>query len=125
MLRLNHNKDNPLFKVQDVYNIWQKIREENLEKLLPVHVLLKEFTIGDKWFIVFHPSTNYLQCLFFAKKSFGKILKINREVLFIDCIYKTNCYQMFFDIISEVTGLNISFYIRFAFFFSETSGNYI
>ena len=124
MLRLNHDKENPL-KARDVYNIWHKIREENLEGLLQVQALLKELIMGDEWFRVFHPCIGRLQCLFFAKKSSGKILRINWEVLFIDCTYKTNCYQMPLCIISGVTGLNTSFYIGFVFLSSETSAGYI
>ncbi len=41
ILRLDNNKENLLFKAQDVYNVGQKIREENLEKRLPVQALLK------------------------------------------------------------------------------------
>ncbi len=96
-----------------------------MEGLLSVQVLLEEFTIDNKWLTVFHPSTSCLQCLFFAKKLSGKILKINWEVFFIDCIYKINRYQMSFCIISRVIGLNISFYIGFAFLFSEISADYI
>lgn len=43
----------------------------------------------------------------------------------MDCIYKTNYYQILFYIISRVTRLNINFYIRFAFFFSKIPDNYI
>lgn len=125
MLRLNHDKENPSFKARDVYNVRQKIRKENLERLLPVLALLKELTMGDEWLTVFHPSTGRLQRLFFAKKSFGKILRINWEVLLMDCTYKTNRYRMPLCIISGVTGLNTSFYIGFAFLSSETSADYI
>lgn len=125
MLWLNHGKANPLFKTRDVYNVWQKIREENLERLLPVQALLKELTMCHEWFTVFHPRTGHLQRLFFAKKLSGKILKINWEVFIMDYTYQTNRYQIPLCIISGVTGLNTSFYIGFAFFFSEISADYI
>lgn len=48
MLWLNHGEENLLFKAQDIYNVWQKIRKENLERLLLVQVILKKLTIGDK-----------------------------------------------------------------------------
>ncbi len=125
ILHLDNNEKNLLFKTRDVYNVRQKTRKENLEKLLPVQALLKEITMSDKWFTIFHPSTGCLQHLFFAKKSSGKILKINWGILLIDCTYKTNRYRMPLCIISEVTGLNTSFYIGFAFLSSETSADYI
>lgn len=31
ILRLNHDEENPLFKTWDIYNVWQKIRKQNLE----------------------------------------------------------------------------------------------
>ena len=123
ILRLDHNEEIFLFKARDVYNVRQKIREENLEKLLPVQALLNELTMGDEWFTVFHPSTGRLQRLFFAKKSSGKILRINWEMLLIDCTYKTNRYRMPLCIISGLTCLNISFYLGFAFLSSETSAD--
>lgn len=46
-------------------------------------------------------------------------------MLFIDCTYKTNCYQILLYIISGVINLNIYFYLKFASFFSKTSANYI
>lgn len=60
MLCLNHNKENPLFKAQNVYNVWQKIREKNLEKILLVQTLVKELTLGDEWFTIFYPSISRL-----------------------------------------------------------------
>ncbi len=90
ILRLDNNKENSLFKARDVYNVRQKIREENLEGPIPVQAFLKELTMDDEWFTVFHPSTGRLQRLFFAKKSSSKILKIKWEILLINCTYKTN-----------------------------------
>ncbi len=88
-MRLDNNEENLLFKARDIYNVRQKFREENLEELLPVQALLKELTMSDEWFAVFHPSTSRLQRLFFAKKSSGKILRTNLEILFIDteCLF--------------------------------------
>lgn len=48
ILDLNNNKKNLLFKIQNIYNIWQKIRKENLKELLPIQVLVKEFIMNDE-----------------------------------------------------------------------------
>ena len=57
--------------------------------------------------------------LFFAGRLSERILKISWDVIFLDCTYKTNHYRMPLCVISGVTGLNTSFYIGFAFVFSE------
>lgn len=48
MLQLYHDIKNPLFKVRDVYDIQQKIREDNLKGFLLVQALLKELIISDE-----------------------------------------------------------------------------
>ena len=53
------------------------------------------------------------------------ILKVNWEVFLLDCIYKTNYYQMPLYVILGVKSLNTSFYIGFIFLFSETYNNYL
>ena len=67
---------------------------------------------------------NRITRLFFAKTSSQKVLRLNYEVLLIDSTYKTNAYRMLLCIISGVTPLNTTFYIRFCFLSLETAEDY-
>ena len=67
---------------------------------------------------------NRIARLFFAKTSSQKVLRLNYEVLLMDCTYKTNLYRMPLCIISGVTPLNTTYYIAFCFLSSETTEDY-
>ena len=62
--------------------------------------------------------------LFFAKTSLLKVLKLNYEVLLIDCTYKTNFYQMPLCIITGITPMNTTYYVGFAFLATERVEDY-
>ena len=80
----------------------------------------------DSWFMRYTTNTqNRIIKLFFAKTSSQKILKLNYEVLLMDCTYKTNTYRMPLCIISGVTPMNTIFYTGFCFLSSKTTENYI
>ena len=65
-----------------------------------------------------------ITCLFFAKASSHKVLKMNYEVLLMDCTYKTNVYRMPLCIITGVTPMNTTYYIGFAFLATERVEDY-
>ncbi len=62
--------------------------------------------------------------LFFANTTSQKVLKLNYEVLLIDCKYKTNVYKMTLCIITAVTPLNPNYYVIFAILSAETVDDY-
>lgn len=78
----------------------------------------------DHWFVRYYPSSGPIQRLFFAGRLSERILKVSWEVLLLGWTYKTNHYQTPLHVISRVTGLNTTFYIGFAFLFSETYIDY-
>lgn len=65
-----------------------------------------------------------IQRLFFAKTTSQKVLKLNYEVLLMDCTYITNVYMMPLCIITVFTPLNTLYYIVFAFLSSKIVDDY-
>ena len=49
---------------------------------------------------------------------------VNDEIMILNCIYKTNRYNMFLIVLTRTICLNISFYIEFVFFKNEKLSNY-
>lgn len=62
---------------------------------------------------------------FFTKIFAQKILKLNYEILTMNCTYKINTYRMFLYIINKITFINITFYVNFYFLFKKLTKNYI
>ena len=62
--------------------------------------------------------------LFFSKISSQHILKINHEVLLMNCTYKTNKYRLSLLVICGVTTINTTFYVIFCFLSSEYIDDY-
>ncbi len=58
--------------------------------------------------------------LFFAKTTSQKMLKLNYEVLLIDCTYKTNVHKTPLCLITGVMPLNTTYYVAFVFLSAET-----
>lgn len=67
---------------------------------------------------------NRVTKLFFSRASSQTILKINSEVLLMDCTYKVNRYKMPLLVINGVTALNTTFFVGFAFLSSERTADY-
>ena len=61
---------------------------------------------------------------FFVNKHCNNLVKMNLQILLMNCIYKMNCYKLSLMIISEVMSFNITFYVTFCFFIVEKK-NYI
>lgn len=62
--------------------------------------------------------------LFFSKDSLQGILKVNSEVLIMDCTYKTNRFKLPLMVITRQTALHTIFYIAFTFMAKETTPDY-
>lgn len=70
--------------------------------------------------MTYKPKKNlFIQQLLFAKITSQKILKLNYEALFMDCIYKINMYKIFLQIIIGVISFNTTYYIAFAFLLAK------
>lgn len=79
----------------------------------------------DSWFMRYTADARArITRLFFAKTLSQKVLRLNYEVMLIDCTYKTNAYRILLCIISGVTALNTTFYIAFCFLSEETTKDY-
>jgi hypothetical protein len=68
---------------------------------------------------------NQVTHLFFAKKSSQSILKINYEVLIMNCIYKINKYKMSLMIIFDQIVLHKTFYVVFCFMTKKNQNDYV
>ena len=79
----------------------------------------------DNWFMRYTADAHArIRRLFFAKTISQKVLRLNYEVMLMDCTYKTNTYCMPLCIISGVIALNTTFYIAFCFLSEETTEDY-
>ena len=84
--------------------------------LTPIQHLLQKLQTLDLWYTS-HLIDGYKQLmhLFFAFEPSLNLLEMYPDVLFIDCTYKTNEYNMSLCIFSGVTAYNKSLYIGFVF----------
>lgn len=125
LARLRNLNPGKNFLMRDLHNQRAKIRRQELAKVSPIQHLLQELQTSDLW-IVAHQSDGYEQItqLFFAFEHSLDLLKMNSDVLFIDCTYKTNKYNMPLCIFNGVSACNKSFYIGFAFLQHEDKDSY-
>ncbi len=88
----NFNDINSLFKSRDIYNVKAKLRRDDLDSLASIQALMRELNRDDDdWFYSFQTDDrNQITHLFFVKATFQDFLKINYEVLIMNCIYKIN-----------------------------------
>ncbi len=124
-LRLDSDPDNPMFKAADIYNAKAALRRDTLRPLTPIQALLQNLHRDDWHCEYLKDQLDRVTHLFVIKKTSEELLKVNPEVLIMDCTYKTNRYKLPLLVISEVTALNTSFYIAFAFMLHETAEDYI
>ncbi len=118
--------DSSLFKSRDIYNLKAKLRREDLESLTLIQALMRELNNqNDDWISSFQKNArDQITHLFFIKESCQFILKINHEVLVLDCTYKINRYKMSLLIISDQTKLHINFYVAFCFMSRKKMSDY-
>jgi hypothetical protein len=118
------NFDSSIFKSRDIYNLKAKLRRENLESLTLIQALMRELN-QDDWISFFSKNArNQITHLFYIKESCQFILKINHEVLVLNCTYKINKYKISLLIISEQTRLHVNFYVAFCFMTSKKINDY-
>ncbi len=125
ILRINENSNNSVFKTSNIYNAKALIRRQALESLTLIQALLQNL-YRLKWHCEY--LKNYLDRvihLFFIKNIFKQMLKINWEMLIINCIYKINRYKLSLLVITGMIALNTNFYITFAFILNKTTKNYV
>ena len=125
LARLRNLNPGKEFLMRDLHNQRAKIRRQELAKVSPNQHLLQELQTSDLWFVA-HQLDGYEQItqLFFAFEPSLDLLKMNSDVLFIDCTYKTNKYNMPLCIFNGVSACNKSFYIGFAFLQHEDKDSY-
>ena len=125
LARLHNLNTGKYFTIRDLHNAREKISRQELAYLTPIQHLLQELQTSDLW-LTSHLVDGYEQFthFFFAFESSLDLLEMYPDVLFIDCTYKTNEYNMPLSIFSGVTACNKSFYIGFAFLRHEDKDSY-
>ncbi len=124
-LWLGTDEENPLFKPKDIYNQRGYQRRAQLGPYSPVQPLMMALNKQKDYWMTYKLDKNLrIRRLFFAKITSQKVLKLNYEVLLMDCTYKTNVYKMPLCIITGVAPLNTTYYVAFAFLSSETVDDY-
>lgn len=124
-IHLDTDEKNPLFKARDVYNQRAVMRYNQLGAYNPVQALMMELNQRSSWFTKFDQDIyGRIIRLFFARTSSQKILRLNHEVLIMECTYKTNAYRMHLCIINGVIPLNTTFYVVFCFLSGEKTADY-
>jgi hypothetical protein len=116
---------NFLIKTRDVYNIKTQMRQDELESMTSMQALMHQLNENDWTFAFQKDCLNQVTHLFFAKKSSQSILKINYEVLIMNCIYKINRYKMSLMIIFDQTVLHKTFYVVFCFMTKKKQNDYV
>jgi hypothetical protein len=78
---------NLMIRSRDIYNIKAQLRRDDLDSMTSVQAFMHQLTDED-WFFAFQKDRrNQINHFFFAKKSSQIVLKINYEVLVMNCIY--------------------------------------
>ena len=113
-----------IYTMQDIYNLYHKLRAELLEGWSPIEAMLHELEKGKFEFNYQLDQDDHITLLFFAHPESLILLKQYPEVLLMDCTYKTNRFRMpLLDILS-CTGLNHTFFATFVFLSGETEEHY-
>ncbi len=108
------------FTIRDLHNQRGKLRRQDLAYLTPIQHILQELLISDLWFTSYSLNRyEILMYLLFAFETSFDLLEMYPDVLFVDCTYKTNRYNMPLCILSGITACIKSFYIGFVFLWYE------
>ena len=116
ILRLDKKEENSMFKSQNIYNAKMKIRRKKLDALTFVQILMKQLNEKNWMFRYDIDENDQILILFFNRVFSQKMLKLNSEILIMNCTYKINIYKMSLLIITKQTAINIIFYVTFVFF---------
>jgi hypothetical protein len=113
-----------MIKSRDIYNLKTKLRREFLELLSSIQALIRELNQENWTYAMQKNHENHITHLFFVKMSSEILLKINYEVLIMNCTYKTNRYKLSLLIISEQIAMHINFYVTFCFMQTKITTDY-
>ncbi len=110
--------------IRDIYNAWATIKREALGPLTPIQALM--LRLDDNYTSAHTKDAgNRIQHLFFSHKQSQELLRVNNDVLIMDCTYRTNRFKLpLLDIIG-CTALNTTFYVGFCFMSQEKEEDYI
>ncbi len=125
LARLHNLNPGKFFTIRDLQNQRRKLRPQDLAYLTLIQHLLQELQTSDLWFNSYKLDRyEQLTHLFFTFEPSFDLLEMYPDVLFVDCTYKTNKYNMPLYILSGITACNKSFYIDFAFLRHEDKDSY-
>ena len=125
MARLYNLNPRKFFTIRDLHNQKRKLCRQDLAYLTPIQHLLQELQTSDLWFTSYQlDGYEQLTHLFFVFEPSLDLLEMYPDVLFVDCTYKTNKYNMPLCILSGITACNKSFYIGFVFLLHEDKDSY-
>ncbi len=125
LARLHNLNPGKFFTIRDLHNQRRKLHRQDLAYLTSIQHLLQELSTSDLWFTSYQLDRyEQLTHLFFAFEPSVDLLEMYPDVLFVDCTYKTNKYNIPLCILSRITACNKSFYIGFAFLRHEDKDLY-
>ena len=109
---------------QDVYNHIIEVRRKSRQGESSIHTLTNQLEKEGFWAYTQYKLDRYITAILFVHLDSLVYFRTYLEVLFFDCIYKTNKYGMpFLDIIGVDT-TERSFCIAFAFLSGEIEEDY-
>ena len=112
---------NTLISTRDINNEKALLRRESLLILTLTQALVQELHRRANWYVrtCTDDDTDAIKYLFFAEQQCLDLLKVNFEVLLMDCTYRTNRYSMPLLVIVGFTNIGTSFYAGFCFMCGE------
>jgi hypothetical protein len=116
----NHSANKPLLATKGTIHVAkQKVEEQSLQGLSPIVHLNKQLTFSNYTTHLKVDSGGNLKALFFIHSLSLELLSCYHTVLFLDCTYKTNKYNMPLLHIAGVSVNNKTFYAAFCFLDEE------
>ena len=122
-MRLN-NSDIFLIN-QNIWNVQKHIKRKKLSKYTSTQILLQQL-YRKRWYVKMTlKNIKKIKMLFFVDKNIINILRKNFEIFVINCIYKTNRFNMFLLNIVDHIFIETTFYIDFAFINKKRENRYV
>jgi hypothetical protein len=109
-------------RAKDLMNLRAKNQVEFLAGRTAIQALLT--TLPDKDWTIQYQMQDDDRALFYIHESSLKLLRDNPSILFMDCTYKINGYNMPLLDIVGVSPMNTTFYVGFGFLPNETQETY-
>lgn len=121
-----HKANHPFIQAADLYNLRQNVRQSVLQGRQSIQALLQDFPRDGSWDFRYNvrPEDNTLYTLFGIHKSSLALLQKHSFVLWMDCTYKTNRYNMPLLNIVGVSSVGATFFAGFAFLQNEREESY-